>query len=122
MFRATLRILAGMLLGVLIAWLVHGLRTPEDPREMAKRYMTLTVNGNFSPEEIRQLRQKAEDDAVRAYLKNKHPHQDRVYFVLSAIFFASIFGMLTAYSLLFDFKTLGLMKRQRARALDASQL
>ncbi len=41
--RATLRIVAGMLLGVLIAWLVHDLRTAEDPREMAKRYVTLSV-------------------------------------------------------------------------------
>lgn len=41
--RATLRILAGMLLGILFAWLVRDLQTPEDPREMAKRYVTLSV-------------------------------------------------------------------------------
>lgn len=60
---------------------------------------------------------------MREYLaKEKNPWEDTMLLIIGMCFWAIIFGTLAAYSLLFDFKTLGLMQRQRARALDASQI
>jgi len=119
--RATLRILAGMLLGVMIAWLLHDMPISDDERALVKRSVQVTWQGHVPPEQIRVFQRQAEDAAVKDYIKKK-PNKFNAYMFFQMVFWATFFSMLAAYSLLFDFRTLGLMQRQRARALDDSQL
>lgn len=122
--RATLRILASMLIGVLIAWLFWDTRTPEDPWQIAKRCVQVDVCGETIPPGLyARAKREAEERWVREYLsKKKLPSEDTVLLITGMCFWATIFGMLAAYSLLFDLKRLGLLQRLRERALDASQL
>jgi hypothetical protein len=110
-----------MLLGVLIAWLLHDMPISDDEKALVEHSVQVTWQGDVSPEQIRVFQRQAEDAAVRDYIKKK-PNEFNAFMFFQMVFWATFFGMLAAYSLLFDFKTLGLMKRQRARALDASKL
>lgn len=115
--RSILRILAGMLLGVLIAWLVHDTPISEDERALLKSTVQVHVQGNVSSEQVRLFRQQAEAAALQDYIKKK-PKEFNAYMFTEMAFWATIFGMLAANSLLFDLTKTGFLRRRQTEAVS----
>ena len=107
MVRATLRVIAGLFLGAMLGWLSNDIH--KNDRHV---YTNISINGNFTPEEREHLRHEADRQAMKEYEKNRNPKQELILSVMSLIFMAMIFGLFTAYSLLFDLEALGLQRHR----------
>ncbi len=107
MYRATLRVIAGLFVGALLGWLLNDFS--QDDR---RRFISVDVDGPFSSEQMEQFRQEAKRRAMKEDERVIKAKQEFTMSVMSLVFIAMIFGMLAAFSLLFDLKAPGLQRNQ----------
>ncbi len=107
MVRAALRVIAGLFLGAMLGWLLN-----DFPQNDKPTFTSMDVVGPFSPEQMEQFRQEANKRATKKAEEIRKSKQDFTISVMGLIFMAMIFGMLAAYSLLFDLKALGLQRHR----------
>jgi len=107
MVRAALRVIAGLFLGAMLGLLLNDFS--QDDRHT---FISVDVDGPFSPEQMEQFRQEAKKLAMKEVERVMKVKQEFTMSVMNLIFMAMIFGMFAAFSLLFDLRALGLQRIQ----------
>lgn len=107
MIRAFLRVIAGMVLGAMVGWLLN-----DFPQINHRSFTSVDFIGSFSAEQMEEFRQEAKRRVMKEEKEIRKSKQEFNNSVMNMIYLAMIFGGLAACRILFDLKALVLQRNQ----------